>query len=172
MAYLHEMPRVNCGCWTHPLPGYVNIDMSPAAVDCEHGDQILLHDVRDGLQFADGSVAEVRGDQFLEHLSLPEIVAFLAECARVLCVGGEVRFEFPDMIACAGGSIDARCVAEQGRGIEGVPDDLTMLNLLTHEWGHQCILSLELVLPLFERHFAVRHAARFGANALVIGVKR
>jgi predicted SAM-dependent methyltransferase len=171
MTRLQDLPRLNCGCWQNPLPGYVNLDMQTTALDCERGEEIMLLDVREGLPFGDGTVAEVRGDQFLEHLTLPELVAFLDECKRVLCVGGEVRFEFPDMVACAGGDIDARFVGEQGREVAGVPDELTMLNLLTYEWGHRCVLSLELVLPLFSQRFAVRHAARFGAAATVLGVK-
>ena len=168
---LKDLPRVNCGCYRNPLPGYVNLDMQDTCRECERGDEILMLDVREGLPFGDGAVAEVRGDQFLEHLSLPELVAFLDECKRVLCVGGEVRFEFPDMIARNGGDPKTWLVEAQGMQVPGVPDALVMYNLLTHDWGHQCILTLELLLPMFEARFRVTHAARFGSNALIIATK-
>ena len=64
------------------MPGYLNIDCDdtpPARPD-------LVHDVRLWLPFADGTVHEVRGDQFAEHLTLEELAAFLQECSRVLRV--------------------------------------------------------------------------------------
>jgi predicted SAM-dependent methyltransferase len=162
---------LDVGCWRTPRPGYIGLDNNPDAKECADGDHIVLWDVLAGLPFEDAAVAEVRGDQFIEHLTLEQLRDFLAECHRVLVVGGEVRFEFPDIGACAAGGLEDHFVSEQGLEIEGIPDELVMLNLLTHQWGHQCILTLQYVLPLFEQHFEIKHAATFGPNALIIGRK-
>lgn len=164
------MERVNCGCWHRVLPGYVNIDFNPAARECEGGEYIVVHDLTEGIPFIDASLAEVRGDQFLEHLELPQIRDFLDECARVLCVGGEVRFTFPDIRLAIGGR-QVLLVQEQGLGIEGVPDQLVYLNLLTHEWGHRSILSLEALTPMVAERFTILHAATYGVDGLIIARK-
>jgi predicted SAM-dependent methyltransferase len=168
---MRDLIFLDVGCWRTPRPGYIGLDSDVNAKLSPETDRIAYWDVAQGLPFEDGAVAEVRGDQFIEHLTLEQLRDFLAECHRVLVVGGEARFEFPDIGACAAGGIESRFVAEQGLEIDGIPDDLVMLNLLTHQWGHQCILTLQYVLPLFARHFEIKHAATFGPNALIIGRK-
>jgi len=163
--------RINCGCWQNLMPGYVNIDFQETAKDCEHGDDILIHDLTEGIPCGDGDACEVRADQFIEHLTLEQIVAFLEECARVLCMDGELRIEFQDIERAAEGPLDSHYVKDLDASVYGVPDELIMLNLLTHEWGHQCILNLRLVLPMVQKHFAIVHAANYGRNAFIIARK-
>ena len=56
-------------------------------------------DVRKGLPFADGSVAEFRSSDFYEHLTFEEGLALMRECKRCLILGGFVDFTIPDMEA-------------------------------------------------------------------------
>ena len=141
-----EKLRINCGCWRNLLPGYVNIDMQVQARQCEHGADIVLWDLNQGIPVDDGLACEVRADQFIEHLALPQIVKFLDECKRVLCENGELRIEFPDIMAAAEGPLECGWVRQTGAMVPGVSDELVMLNLLTHEWGHRCILTMRHVL--------------------------
>lgn len=166
-----EKLRINCGCWRNLLPGYVNIDMQVTARDCEHGADIILHNINDGIPCGDGEACEVRADQFIEHLTLPQIVKFLDECKRVLCENGELRIEFPDIMAAAEGPLECGWVRQTGAMVPGVSDELVMLNLLTHEWGHRCILTMRHVLPMVRDRFSVTHAGVFGTNATIIGRK-
>jgi hypothetical protein len=64
--------RLHIGSGTESLPGWVNIDNKALpGVDC-------VLDVRKGLPF-DGA-ASIYAEHFLEHLSIDEGLAFLAEC--------------------------------------------------------------------------------------------
>jgi len=163
--------RVNVGCGQVVLPGYLNIDCDdtpPARPD-------LVHDVRLWLPFADGTVHEVRGDQFAEHLTLEELAAFLQECRRVLVEGGEVRLSFPDMVgqaeAAARGELDEVPGENGAEPTPGVPPGLTVLNWQQGPmWGHRTLLTVELMRQMVEQAgFDVQWAARCGCNGLVIG---
>jgi len=166
--------RVNVGCGPLPLPGYVNLDKRAYAAwegraDCR------VHDVREGLPFADGSIAEVRGDQFPEHLSLPELAAFLQECRRVLAERGEVRLSFPDMIGiaqmAAAGGLDGVLPANGREPTPGVPAGLTVMDMVARceAWGHVTCLTVELLQQMVQAAgLAVDWIARCGTNGLVI----
>lgn len=95
--------RLNIGCGGRPLPGYINIDQDslddmraryPGVV---FDDALIIenHDIF-ALPYADGSVAEVRADGLLEHLSFKEEPRLLYEVKRVLHKGGVFNFSVPD----------------------------------------------------------------------------
>ena len=79
-ADLEGLPKVDLGA-AHDRPaGYVGIDMELGpGVD-------IVHDVRAGLPFDDGSVGVIRAFDFLEHI--PDSVALMNEIYRVLADGG------------------------------------------------------------------------------------
>lgn len=95
--------RLNLGCGCRPLPGYLNVDMDdpeelkrrypgeklPADLPIFHYDIFYL-------PFADASVAEVRADSLVEHLTFLEEPRFFYEVQRVLEPGGLFRFSTPD----------------------------------------------------------------------------
>lgn len=95
--------RLNIGCAARPLRGYINVDMDsieelkarypyqefPAGIEI-HDYDIL------NLPFPDGSVAEVRADSLVEHLSFVEEPKFFLEVRRVLRPGGILQFSTPD----------------------------------------------------------------------------
>jgi predicted SAM-dependent methyltransferase len=58
---------------------------------------ILIHDVRKPLPFADNSMEVVYASHLLEHLYCDEAEKLLRECFRVLSPGGVLRLMVPDL---------------------------------------------------------------------------
>lgn len=107
-----------CGTKTSDRAGVVNIDWSPMlrirnsmpmralAPLLLHGNRlvrfrslprnIMIHDLSNGIPFADGSVDMCYCSHFLEHLDRTVAPSFLCECQRVLKVGGVIRIVVPD----------------------------------------------------------------------------
>lgn len=59
--------------------------------------EVMRHDLRKGIPFADGSVDAVYHSHLLEHLDRDVVPAFLAEVRRVLKPGGIHRIVVPDL---------------------------------------------------------------------------
>lgn len=81
--------RLHIGCGASPIEGWVNVDIQDGA-----GVDRLL-DVRRGLPFED--VELIFAEHFIEHLTLEESLAFLAECRRILLPEGVLRLSTPNL---------------------------------------------------------------------------
>src|ERR1041384_4729433 len=87
--------RLNLGCGGRPLPGYINVDSDDLeklrerypTQEFPEGIEIYDYDIFN-LPFPDSSVAEVRADSLIEHLSFIEESKFFNEMKRVLKPGG------------------------------------------------------------------------------------
>jgi predicted SAM-dependent methyltransferase len=81
--------KLNIACGPNVKPGWVNVDLLPAAD---------LHlDLREPLPFPDNSVSIIYSEHFFEHLEFPdEAERFLAESLRVLARGGVFSVGVPD----------------------------------------------------------------------------
>jgi len=98
-----EEIRLNLGCASRPLKGYINVDLDTIdqmkarypniVIDDEL--KIFQYDIFN-LPYADGTVSEVRCDSMLEHLSFLEEKQFFLEMVRVLKIGGRLVFSVPD----------------------------------------------------------------------------
>lgn len=89
--------RLDIGCGRSTPEGWEGID----AIDFG---QKHIFDVRGGLPFADGSVAEARSSHFVEHLTGAERVAFFNELWRVLAPDAVALIVTPNWShACAYG---------------------------------------------------------------------
>lgn len=95
--------KINLGCGGRPLPGYINVDLDtieqmkvryPGTVFPE-GVEVFQYDIFN-LPFPDGSVALIRADSLLEHLSFLEESKIFQEVKRVLSSGGCFEFSVPD----------------------------------------------------------------------------
>ena len=95
--------KLNLGCASRPLVGYVNIDLDTiedirkrySNIDIPQGVEVFQYDIF-ALPYADGTVSEVRSDSMLEHLSFLEESKFFYEMLRVLHPGGKLVFSVPD----------------------------------------------------------------------------
>lgn len=95
--------KLNLGCGGRPLPGYINIDLDTLeelksrypAEEFPEGIEVYQYDIFN-LPFSDASVAEVRADSLLEHLSFLEERRIFYEVKRVLRPRGIFEFSVPD----------------------------------------------------------------------------
>lgn len=115
--------RLNLGCGTtHVLQDWVNIDGSINARLAQYPrirrglyrlgvlpkdayevkweryiDDILLHDIQNGLPFDDKTADYVFSSHLIEHLAKEDAIELLSECRRVLKPDGIVRISTPDL---------------------------------------------------------------------------
>lgn len=96
--HLHEqlVPRgnvkINLGCGSKFLDGYINVDM------CERLGVDLVHDLRRPLPLRDGIADEIHAQHVVEHFSRTEWPVILADWTRVLKAGGRLVIECPDVM--------------------------------------------------------------------------
>ena len=111
--------RLHLGCGSHAVSGWVNVDGSWSARIAKHpwltralrmlpiapagllqqtwSREILVHDVRKRLPFADASFDAIYASHLLEHLYLKEAEGLLADGYRLLRPGGVIRLVVPDL---------------------------------------------------------------------------
>ncbi len=82
--------RLNLGCGTNKIPGWINIDSVPAMTPD------LLHDIARPLPFSDESVEEVLADGLLEHFDKYQRYLVFHEWTRVLKPGGRMNVGVPN----------------------------------------------------------------------------
>ena len=83
------MIHLNIGAGTMPLPDHINCDSQPYPGI----DRVFRCPP---IPFEDGEVESIYAGHFLEHLPPQDTAPFLAECRRVLRVGGSLTLVVPD----------------------------------------------------------------------------
>jgi len=97
------MIKLNLGCASRPLSGYINVDMDSLEdiknrypnIEINESTEFIQANVL-SLPFEDGTVDEVRCDALMEHFSFKEEPQFFYEAKRVLKSGGMFNFSVPD----------------------------------------------------------------------------
>ncbi|MEO8190766.1 MAG: methyltransferase domain-containing protein [Acidobacteriota bacterium] len=121
--------RLHVGCGSEAIPGWVNIDSRPLP----GVDRVL--DVTSGLPF-DG-VEAVYAEHFLEHLSLDDGLAFLAECRRALKDEGVLRLSTPNLDWVY---LTHYQIGRWSDDTESLRDCFQM-NRAFHGWGHRFLYN-------------------------------
>ena len=112
--------KLNVGCGARFLEDWVNIDF------VSNSNHVRQHDLTTGLPYPDCAFDVVYSSHVIEHLTLPQLRDFLAECHRVLNPKGILRLVFPDLEEIARNYIQS---LDQVR----VKKDVT--NLKKYEWS-------------------------------------
>jgi predicted SAM-dependent methyltransferase len=84
------MLKLNIGCGSVYLEGWINIDIESETAD-------LHHDMRTPLPYHDNSVDFIYNEHFIEHLTAEEGVRVMKEFHRVLKPEGVLRIATPDL---------------------------------------------------------------------------
>ncbi len=87
--------RLHLGCGENYIKGYVNVDLPPSEHTMMRPKADVYQDIRT-LEYAEGSVAEVRAHHLLEHFSRQEALRILLQWRGWLEVGGVLFVETPD----------------------------------------------------------------------------
>jgi predicted SAM-dependent methyltransferase len=123
-----RVTRLHIGAGQESIPGWINIDNQPLP----GVDQVL--DVRQGLPFTE--VASIYAEHFLEHLTLDEGLAFLAECRRVLAPEGVLRLSTPNLDWVMLTHYRGPATDDKDAQV-----DCFRLNRAFHAWGHRFLYN-------------------------------
>lgn len=137
--WLHQRgPRSGCrklhvGCGMNQFAGWINSDIDYRA------ELIIVLGRR--LPFQAGALDRIYSEHVLEHVSLPEGMAFLKEAHRVLAPGGVLRIAMPNLETLVRGYLDddwrARFDWVNWPGHRFIETRAEMLNIAFRWWGHQ-----------------------------------
>ena len=86
-----EIIRLHIGAGSKSLPGWFNTDVTPVAP--------FYLDATKPFPLDSNSVRYIFSEDFIEHISLSDAIAFLKESFRVLDWGGVIRIATPDLEA-------------------------------------------------------------------------
>lgn len=122
--------KLNLGCDTHRIEGYINIDLK------EELKPDMVVDVTEGLPFENDSIEEIRMEHFLEHPFYIQVEPLLRECWRVLRPEGELAVEVPDILKICKLLLEGKkslefCLAGIYGGYAGTKIDVPQM----HKWG-------------------------------------
>jgi predicted SAM-dependent methyltransferase len=88
---MDKLPYLNLGCGSHFNLQWVNVDF------LKTGDDVIAHNLLEGVPFDDNSFEVVYHSHVLEHFQKNDAPKFIAECYRVLKPGGKIRIAVPDL---------------------------------------------------------------------------
>lgn len=131
--------RLHLACGKVRLADWVNIDQDL------HDTVDVAWDLRRPLPLADCTAELVYHEHFLEHLTVPEGLALLGECRRLLMPGGVLRVAMPDLTECVRQywENDWRQPWMQKYGYEWIQTRAELLNIAFREWQHQWLYDRE-----------------------------
>ncbi|MFZ0749564.1 MAG: methyltransferase domain-containing protein [Pyrinomonadaceae bacterium] len=123
------------GCGANILDGWANLDL-------QGNGSVIGFDLTNRLPIDSNTIELIYSEHFIEHLTLNQTTALLAECHRVLQSGGIIRLSTPSLKKI----IDEYLV---GRTSEWLDVDWTpgtpcqMVNEGLRLWGHQFVFDAD-----------------------------
>ncbi|MFY9621328.1 MAG: methyltransferase domain-containing protein [Pyrinomonadaceae bacterium] len=132
---LRGQNRLHLGCGANILDGWANLDL-------QGNGSVIGFDLTNRLPIDSNTIELIYSEHFIEHLTLNQTTALLAECHRVLQSGGIIRLSTPSLKKI----IDEYLV---GRTSEWLDVDWTpgtpcqMVNEGLRLWGHQFVFDAD-----------------------------
>jgi SAM-dependent methyltransferase len=169
--------KLNIGCGTSGIAGWVNIDNSPTILlsrlplmrrllhTPDWAPDVRRIDVRKRIPFPDSSVQSIYSSHTFEHFTYDESLAVAKECFRVLGPGGVLRIVVPDLQIAVREYLADTKASHRFIGrlllISGVRDVL-------HPGAHhkQMFDARSLVYMLKEAGFAAPEVSTFGNSRI------
>ncbi|KAF5045937.1 hypothetical protein DSECCO2_476050 [anaerobic digester metagenome] len=136
--------KLNVGCGTVKFPGWINIDIIPAAD--------LILDVRKKLPFENNSVDMIYSEHFIEHITFNKGKKTVTEFCRVLKEDGVLRIATPDLDHL----IEKYCKNWKDQDWLSWPEHEfiqtrgQMINISFRWWGHQYLYNEEDLTKLLK----------------------
>ena len=164
--------RVNVGSSSSTLEGWINVDLLR-----DPEGRCLRMDATKRWPFPPGSAEAVNSEHFIEHLSVDEAGAYLAEAYRVLGAGGVIRTSTPDLEAISRSLLERRPDDLEVHRSHGyvAPTHGAMVNNYVYEWRHRRLYDEEtLALLLEEAGFVEPRRRAYGESdhAVLRGIDR
>ena len=137
--------RLQIGCGTNVLPGWINTDMTP-------GRGIIHLDVSKPLPFPSDRLRYVFSEHLIEHIPYESGMKLLREIYRVLAPKGRIRIATPDFAFLVqlyqNPQRDYVEWAAQWSSIPATP--LHTINNFVRNWGHQFIWDFQTMKAALE----------------------
>ena len=158
---------LDLGCGPNTSPDFCNLDYS------WHPGIDVCWDVTRGLPFADHYIGGIFTEHLLEHLAFADALALLAECRRILRVGGVLRLVVPDgqlylseYAKHVAGEIAHMPYADVDKNVFPDATPIVSVNRIFREHGHRFIWDYEtLRLALLRCGFTNVERRSFGKGA-------
>jgi predicted SAM-dependent methyltransferase len=135
-------PKLNIGCGTHLLTGWLNTDYSPELP------LVMYLDARQRFPFKEETFDYIFSEHVIEHISYSDGMKMLTECFRVLKRSGKIRISTPDLAFLVDLTRPDKSDLQRAyikwaanTFIPGAPDDneAFVINNFVRNWGHTFI---------------------------------
>jgi len=144
----YEIRKLHIGCGAHILKDWLNSDCYPIS------DTIIYLDATKPLFFNDNQFNHVFTEHMIEHITYQQGLHMLAECYRVLKVGGRLRVSTPNLSFLV--ELYANNKSEiQNKYLKWMTDNYIktapyydgafVINAFMREWGHKFIYDEEIL---------------------------
>jgi predicted SAM-dependent methyltransferase len=152
-TYQEPVRKLHLGCGYSHLDGWLNSDYFPVS------DDVLALDVTRRFPFDDNSFDYVFSEHMIEHVCLTDGLKMLAECFRVLRLGGCIRISTPDLqflIDLRGKRSDVQDAYVKWSAetflphISGISEEVRVINNFVRDWGHQFIYDESILREALE----------------------
>lgn len=148
--------KLNIGTGKKPLHGYRNVDVQRYDdVDYRGFDCVWADVRRPDFWVRLGPVEEIRGDQFLEHLTAPEGLEFLKRCRAALDTHppGVLRLTVPDWAAYIADYCDRQQrvpLSSPKIGDGFFRREVNAMLSVVFNWGHRMFYDAEMLAIMLQ----------------------
>jgi SAM-dependent methyltransferase len=136
--------RLQIGCSTNILPGWLNVDLKP-------GPSAVFLDASRRFPFPDGHFDCVFSEHLIEHLDYETGAAMMGEIFRVLRPHGRVRIATPDfdflvnLYLHPSEPIHRSYIADAASRFPAPATAVSVVNNFFRDWGHQYIYASDVL---------------------------